>query len=66
MLNFQNIIVFVVVAAAGLYLARVLWRTFTGRTDCGCGTSGCGGESRHAGKRTVNLNVKTHSDQTPR
>jgi len=36
----ENIIVWVSVVLAGVYMVRRTWRAFT-RPSCGCGSSGC-------------------------
>ncbi|HVF10065.1 MAG TPA: hypothetical protein VNA16_04640 [Abditibacteriaceae bacterium] len=36
----QNIIVFLIVAAAAAYLGRMLWIALSGKKGCGCGTGG--------------------------
>jgi len=37
----QHIIVFMIVGAAGFYMARNLYRNFKGDQGCGCGCTGC-------------------------
>ena len=38
----QNIIVFLIVAAATVYLGRLLWISLSGKKGCGgCATGGC-------------------------
>ena len=38
----QNIIVFLIVAAAAVYLGRLLWISLSGKKGCGsCATGGC-------------------------
>jgi hypothetical protein len=36
----QNIIVFLIVALAGVYLARMVWASVSGKKGCNCGTGG--------------------------
>jgi hypothetical protein len=44
-MNWQLLVVSMIVAAAGLYLIRQSWRTWSGRKGGGCG-KGCGCASK--------------------
>lgn len=40
-MGLQDVIVLSVVAACVAYTARRVWRTFSGKSGCGCGQSRC-------------------------
>jgi hypothetical protein len=64
----QNVIVFLIIAAAVAYLARLTWLSMIGKKGCGCGSGGgcskAGGMSRPPANGLVQISLNGKSAST--